>query len=41
MPWFSVDRRELQERKGKARPGRTRGKSRGRRAGTKKGQKNQ
>lgn len=30
VPWFSLDKRELIERKGKVRPGRSRGKPRGR-----------
>ncbi|XP_027048392.1 uncharacterized protein LOC113675986 [Pocillopora damicornis] len=33
IPWFSLDKRELLERKGKVRPGRSRGKLRGRRKG--------
>lgn len=33
VPWFSLDKRELIERKGKVKPGRTRGKPRGRRKG--------
>lgn len=33
IPWFSLDKRELLERKGKVRPGRSRGKPRGRRKG--------
>lgn len=31
IPWFSLDKRELIERKGKVKPWRGRGKSRGRR----------
>lgn len=33
IPWFSLDKRELIERKGKVKPGRSRGKPRGRRKG--------
>ena len=33
VPWFSVDKRELMERKGKVKPGRGRGKTRGKRKG--------
>ena len=33
VPWFSLDKRELIERKGKVKPGRGRGKTRGKRKG--------
>ncbi|XP_020623088.1 male-specific lethal 1 homolog [Orbicella faveolata] len=33
IPWFSLDKRELIERKGKVKTGRTRGKPRGKRKG--------
>jgi len=33
VPWFSLDKRELIERKGKVKPGRSRGKPRGRTKG--------